>query len=51
MSNILSNMSKLSSKISTINPKISHQENIISRANNHRPLDNQIYIIIKQLQI
>ena len=41
-SNILSNMSKISTKISSISPKTSHQENIISRANYHRPIDNQV---------
>ena len=40
--NILSNMSKISTKISAISPKTSHQENIISRANYHRPIDNQV---------
>ena len=40
INNIMSDISKLSTKI-TINPKISNQEKIISRANYHRPIDNQ----------
>ena len=40
INNIMSDISKLSTKI-TINPKISNQEKIISRANYHRPIDTQ----------
>ena len=35
-------MSKISTKISAMSPETSHQENIISRANYHRPIDNQV---------